>query len=108
MTEFKFTDDSFPFNLKDLKTKMFELGKFISDNAAEDSGYKDGIKTTSYDFEYDYMRWSGWDGDDECFRQLYYKDKVVFSYYDCYGNGTVKFDDAELLKNIYKLRVKKG
>jgi len=62
----------------------------------KDTGYKDGIKTTSYDVESGDFHIRFWHGDAEREEKVYYKNKLVGSFYDCWGR--IKFDfDSSLL-----------
>lgn len=102
MKEFKFTNGNLTEEFKNIKTKMFAVGKCLSENAP-DTGFKGGIKTTSYEFTFGNLSWQGWDGDDEMLRQLVQDGKTVFRYYDCYGNGTISVDSEEEINNIFEI-----
>ncbi|MGI9277843.1 MAG: hypothetical protein ACR2PT_23720 [Endozoicomonas sp.] len=82
--------------------KIFkEIGELIKKNASEDTGFKGGLKTTSYAFESGKYEWKYWHGDDESGRTLIVDGKWIANHYDCYGNGEFEFIDENLIRMIH-------
>lgn len=101
MEEYDFSDNNrMTEELQRLKNRAYAVGNFVKEQSM-DTGFKDGIKTTSYCYEYDNLVWSGWDGDAEQYRQLKVDDEIVFKFYDCYGTGKVSISDKALIKVLF-------
>ena len=74
----------------------------IKEMKLEDTGYKEGIKTTSYEYTTeDGICLKMWNGDAETCKTLLLDDEKVGTWYDCWGN--VKFEyNSDMLHKLKK------
>lgn len=86
-----------PENVSVLLSGFWKAGKTIKELSGRDSGFKNGIKTTSYCYEYGGYKWSYWQGDCEQHYSLFHNDTRIGSHYDCYGAGWFEFADEAAL-----------
>ena len=90
-----------PAEIAELLKQFKEIGELIKSKAENDTGYKGGIKTTSYRYEVGRYKWGDWHGDDESGRTLFVDGKLVAKHYDCYGVGKFEYDDEKTIKAIH-------
>ncbi len=83
--------------------KLFlELCEEIKKQSQQDTGFKEGIKTTSYEYEVGDIRYNMWQGDVETHKTILLNNIKAGKWYDCYGTYEMSFK-SELLFKIKKL-----
>ncbi|MBD80264.1 MAG: hypothetical protein CL840_15220 [Crocinitomicaceae bacterium] len=99
-TQVKFScSNPLPENLDTLKTRLIKAFKVLK-SRCKDTGFKDGVKTTSYSFTDGDVTINHWCGDAEVCYTLLINELKQFTYYYRWGGGHVEFKDGAPLASV--------
>jgi len=87
-----------------MENTFLEICQRIKSMKLEDTGFKNGIKTTSYEYTVNGMTLKSWQGDAETSKTLLLDNEKVGTWYECWGKE--KFECNEELLNKIKKRLK--
>lgn len=91
---------SLPEEIKVLRDKVVAIGRTIS-ATGKDKGWKGGIKSTSYDYSSDRIKWGGWSADCESMWSLQVDGQPVARVYDCHGQGFFEMLNEKTINKLY-------
>lgn len=87
----------------ELRRKVRTIGRYIQKMSNEDSGWKGGVKSTSYCHKLEHVEWRGWDADCESMYTLTAHSQTVARCYDCYGQGFFEYINSKTIEKLYNL-----
>ena len=104
MNKYEFSDNSKLPETIQVKLKRFkEICKKIQEST-EDTGFKDGIMTTSYEHNIEKINLKKWQGDAETMQTVLINGEIVARFYDCWGTGYFELlndDSVDLIEQEF-------
>ena len=87
MNRYKFSDNNKLPEIIQSKLKRFKEICNKIQASTEDTGFKDGIKTTSYEHNIGKINLKKWQGDAEIMQTVLINGEIIARFYDCWGSG---------------------